>query len=157
MVEEVKEESTFETIPFTNFSSEDFVGLWDKQSYFVKAGETKSYPEWLAIHFTKKLVDREMQKDGKTIIDESRLEYEKKVLGRVLSDEEKLKEVRKDIRIELEKDAVKENTITEEKEELKEVEPAKEEEKTEKVEESTEEEQFEEVEKEEKKEDISTK
>lgn len=47
-----------EVLMFTNISEEDFIGLWDSHEYTVKAGETKPYPYFLAVHFAKHLINK---------------------------------------------------------------------------------------------------
>lgn len=39
--------------------------MWNREEYVIKAHETKQYPDWLAMHFAKHFVDREMNKAGK--------------------------------------------------------------------------------------------
>lgn len=52
---------------FKNFSNEDFTGIWDKKEYKFKPGESLILPDYLAIHFAKHLVDRELTKQDKPI------------------------------------------------------------------------------------------
>ena len=47
---------------FTNFSNEDFIGIWNKEQFPFKAGETMLLQGYLADHFAKHLVDRELGK-----------------------------------------------------------------------------------------------
>lgn len=47
---------------FTNFSDELFVGIWDKVDYPIEAGETVLIQDFLAEHFAKHLIDRELTK-----------------------------------------------------------------------------------------------
>lgn len=71
---------------FDNWSSEDFVGTWAGQSTVVKAGTTQEFPMYLAYHFTKHLVDREMARTGKASLmgnDDARKEYEVKTLAEI--------------------------------------------------------------------------
>lgn len=49
---------------FTNFSNEDFIGIWNKEQFPFKAGETMLLQGYLADHFAKHLVDRELGKLG---------------------------------------------------------------------------------------------
>lgn len=57
---------------FTNFSNEDFTQKWDNVPYTFKAGESKYLPGYLAEHFAKHLIDRELNKNGKRTDDSSR-------------------------------------------------------------------------------------
>ena len=49
---------------FTNFSGEDFSWKWNSELFKFKAGESKMLPTYLALHFAKHLVDRELIKDS---------------------------------------------------------------------------------------------
>lgn len=49
---------------FTNFSNEDFIGVWNKEQFKFKAGETMLLQGYLADHFAKHLIDRELGKLG---------------------------------------------------------------------------------------------
>jgi hypothetical protein len=49
---------------FFNWTGEDFVGMWDSVEYKIEAGEKMMFPDYLADHFAKHLVDREMIKAG---------------------------------------------------------------------------------------------
>jgi hypothetical protein len=55
---------SFETVPFYNFTSEDFTeeqgAMWNSKPYRVLAGEIKFYPVFLANHLAKHLINREM-------------------------------------------------------------------------------------------------
>ena len=55
---------SFETVPFYNFTSEDFTeeqgAMWNSRPYLVKAGEIKFYPVFLANHLAKHLINREI-------------------------------------------------------------------------------------------------
>ena len=57
--------STYSTILFYNFSDTNFTFTYDKETYTVKAGERESFPEFLALHGAKHLVDRELVRAGK--------------------------------------------------------------------------------------------
>jgi len=50
---------------FVNWTTEDFVGTWDGVERLIKAGESINLPGFLADHYAKHLVDREMMKDAK--------------------------------------------------------------------------------------------
>lgn len=69
-----------QAILFTNYSPEDFTWNWDSTPYSFKAGSSVMLPAYLARHFTKHLVDREMQKVGLTVNHFSRKNYEAKCL-----------------------------------------------------------------------------
>ena len=51
-------------IVFTNFTQEDYEGMWNKKVYRMKAGRSYYLPFYLAEHFAQGLVDREMNKRG---------------------------------------------------------------------------------------------
>ena len=57
--------STYSTILFYNFSDTNFTFTYDKETYTIKAGERESFPEFLALHGAKHLVDRELIRAGK--------------------------------------------------------------------------------------------
>lgn len=55
---------------FTNFTLEDFTGYWDGRSQTIKAGQSIEVPRFLAEHFAKHLVNRELirkNKDGSSV------------------------------------------------------------------------------------------
>jgi len=52
--------STYNTVVFFNFSDTNFTFSYDKETYTVKAGQRDSFPEFLALHGAKHLVDREL-------------------------------------------------------------------------------------------------
>jgi hypothetical protein len=54
---------------FTNFSEELFIHKWNSEEWKFNPGETVLLQGYLAEHFAKHLVDREMQKEGKPIND----------------------------------------------------------------------------------------
>jgi hypothetical protein len=45
---------------FVNFSTEDFTGYWDGRPRIIKAGESIFLPAFLAKHYAKHLVNREL-------------------------------------------------------------------------------------------------
>lgn len=47
-------------IIFTNFTDEVFYGRWNKRVYEIRAGKSVEVPFYLAEHFGKHLVDREL-------------------------------------------------------------------------------------------------
>ena len=49
-------------IVFTNYTDEDFEGKWNKKIYLIKAHKSYYLPFYLAEHFGKHLVDREINK-----------------------------------------------------------------------------------------------
>lgn len=53
------------SVLFVNFSKETFIGEWDKQKEAFKPSASKRLPEWLANHYAKHLVNRELLKAGK--------------------------------------------------------------------------------------------
>lgn len=68
---------------FTNWSKEDFLGQWDGATTLVKAGEYIEVPEYLAFHFCKVLVDREMLRNGQETMmanEEARDPHERKTI-----------------------------------------------------------------------------
>lgn len=72
---------------FSNWTNEDFVGKWGGVETIVKVGETKEFEMSLAYHFTKHLVDRELQKQGKSHlagVPEERKPLEDKTLAELL-------------------------------------------------------------------------
>ena len=55
----------YNTIVFYNFTDTNFTFVYDKETYMVKAGDRESFPEFLALHGAKHLVDRELIRNGK--------------------------------------------------------------------------------------------
>lgn len=68
-------------ILFTNWTDEDFSHTWNGEPYEFKKGESILLPEYLATHFAKHLVDRELQKRNLTVNHFSRPEFISKTLG----------------------------------------------------------------------------
>lgn len=68
------------TMIFTNFSNQKFTGRWAKQIRVFEPGESSPLPEYLANHFTRHLVTRELLKDGFQADSMHRYEYEKKAM-----------------------------------------------------------------------------
>lgn len=71
---------------FSNWTSEDFTGQWGGVATTIKAGETKEFPMYLAYHFTKHLVDRELNKANKSHllgVDEERHPLEQKTIAEI--------------------------------------------------------------------------
>lgn len=67
-------------IIFTNWTDEMFVGQWNKREYKIEAGKSYYLPFYLAEHFAKHLVDRELYKISAQEIEKelsgSRLSYD---------------------------------------------------------------------------------
>ena len=92
---------------FNNWSDRDFTATWANESTTVKAGTSKEFPMYLAYHFTKHFVDREMQKDGMSSlmsIDEQRKSYEDKTMAEITGniDSPALAQLKEQIRQEIE-------------------------------------------------------
>ena len=71
---------------FSNWTNEDFIGQWAGVTTTIKQGETKEFPMYLAYHFTKHLVDREMNKAGKSNllgVEEERAPLEDKTIAEI--------------------------------------------------------------------------
>lgn len=67
-------------VNFYNFSTKDFSYTWDGEVFDFPAGETVKLQEYLALHFAKHLVDRELN-DAKVATNHfSRRELERKAL-----------------------------------------------------------------------------
>lgn len=47
---------------FTNYTDEDFIGIWGKTEYPIPAGQSMMFEGGLAIHFAKQLAQRELNK-----------------------------------------------------------------------------------------------
>jgi hypothetical protein len=83
-----------QAIRFTNFSDEDFVGVWSKIEYPIKAGETMMFEDFKAKHFAKHLIDRELNKKEiptNRMLD--RMKMEKMCLGGILAEAETASEL----------------------------------------------------------------
>lgn len=52
------------TALFTNFSTEEFIGYWDGKKKTFKPGMAVYMPDYLAAHFAKHLVNRELLKNN---------------------------------------------------------------------------------------------
>jgi len=97
---------------FTNWTTEDFTCSWDSQAKTIAAGAYLEMPEYLAYHFTKHLVDREMHRDGKEKFiasDEQRDPYEKKTMSIIADgvDSPALNKLKEEIRKEVEEEQTK--------------------------------------------------
>jgi len=68
---------SFETVPFYNFTSEDFTeeqgAMWNSRPYLVKAGEIRFYPVFLANHLAKHLINRELIRTNEASMMDKRL------------------------------------------------------------------------------------
>ena len=51
-----------EEIVFTNFTKEEYDGMWNKKVYRMEAGKSYYLPFYLAEHFAQGLVDRELNR-----------------------------------------------------------------------------------------------
>lgn len=92
---------------FTNWTTEDFTGMWEGNATLVKAGATIELPMYKAYIFCKHLVDREMNRDGRETqigIDEARLVYEAKTIAEITggTDSPALATLKEQIRAEVE-------------------------------------------------------
>lgn len=74
---------SFESVPFYNFTSEDFTqeqgAMWNSKPYEVKAGEIKFYPIFLANHFAKHLINREIMRNNEQALNDNKLRETVKV------------------------------------------------------------------------------
>lgn len=107
---------------FVNFSEEAFVGVYGGVEYPFQSGESMMLQDYLADHFAKHLVDRELQKQGKLVNDSSRPELLKKCFGeRTLSEvsEEKLEAELLNEKVEIKKKAGRPKKVEEEFPELR--------------------------------------
>lgn len=52
--------NTMKTALFTNFSNEEFIGFWDGKGKKFEPGQSLYMPDYLAEHFAKHLVNREL-------------------------------------------------------------------------------------------------
>lgn len=100
---------------FSNWTNEDFEGTWAGEKSIIKKGETKEFEMFLAFHFAKHLVDREMTKDGKSNllgVPEERATYEDKTITEIVAgtDSPALAALKAQIRAEIEEDAREEAT-----------------------------------------------
>src|SRR5258708_39392894 len=67
-------------VMFHNFSNQPFSWMWDKVQYDFDPGQTVHMEDWKAEHFTKHLVDREMNRLGVKTDDFGRRKLEKKCI-----------------------------------------------------------------------------
>jgi len=84
--EQQGEEATYETVPFYNFTTDDFTEVdhaaWGGKPYEVKAGQVKFYPTWLANHLAKHLINREIIRKNEALLNDqkAREEIKRKIL-----------------------------------------------------------------------------
>ena len=82
---------SFETVPFYNFTSEDFTSeqgaMWNSRAYGVKAGEIKFYPVFLANHLVKHLINRELIRTNAANMMDNKSREELKVKILISNDE----------------------------------------------------------------------
>lgn len=102
---------------FTNWTTEDFTGMWNGVPETIKAGEYKELPEYKAYHYCRHLVNREMFKDKKDTlisVDEARREYEQKTIAKIEEgmDSPALDSIKKKIESDLKKKAKDDETKT---------------------------------------------
>jgi|SRR3990167_1555037 len=74
-----------EEIVFTNFTKEEYDGMWNKKVYRMEAGKSYYLPFYLAEHFAQGLVDRELNR----AMDAAR----KKLAPRDRSDRKRIEEI----------------------------------------------------------------
>lgn len=117
---------------FSNWTNEDFVGKWGGVETVVKVGETKEFEMSLAYHFTKHLVDRELQKQGKSHlagVPEERKPLEEKTIAELVAgqDSPALATLKAQIKAEVlaaEEKKTSKKSKKEKKEEVKESDPS---------------------------------
>lgn len=94
---------------FNNWSKEDFTGKWGGNTELIKVGEIKEYPMYLAFHYAKHFVDREMFRDKKEVmmgVPEERKKYWDKTISEITGDTESpaLVALKEKIRAEIEEE-----------------------------------------------------
>lgn len=93
---------------FTNWTGEDFVGTWSGVDTLVKPGESIEVPQYKAFHFTKHLVNREIEKSGRVAVDspEARKPYEEKSMTEITAgiDSPALASIKQKIKEEVQKE-----------------------------------------------------
>ena len=76
------ERASLEVINFTNINEEDFEGMWGGVPEIIEVGETKPFPRFLALHYTKHLVNKILIRRGESWTAQSLREpLEKECLG----------------------------------------------------------------------------
>lgn len=96
---------------FNNWSEEDFTGYWNSKPQLIKAGETVELPKYLALHYCKHFVNREMDRDNKSSswgIEEARKPYIVKTITEITgnTDSPALASLKNMIRKEVEEEKV---------------------------------------------------
>lgn len=84
----------YNTIVFYNYTDKNFSFSFENETYIVKAGERESFPEFLAVHGAKHLVDRELIRTGrvKELNNEAtREEFYSKILGKPVTFKKEIK------------------------------------------------------------------
>lgn len=94
---------------FTNWSDEDFTGMWNGISHTVKAGAYIEVPEYKAFHYCRHLVDREMRKAGNEAtlgVHSAREAMEKKTIVKIGEEAESpvMETIKKQLKKEMESD-----------------------------------------------------
>lgn len=74
-------------ILFTNWTAEDFSYTWDAELYEFRSGTSILLPEFLAKHFAKHLVTRELNKKGIPTNSPLRIEMEQKCFSEIIEAE----------------------------------------------------------------------
>lgn len=77
---------------FVNWTDEDFKWKYDGELYEFKSKKSMYLPDYLARHFAKHLVDRELTKKEKPVIDGARKEMEKKCFAEAIVSDSKAKQ-----------------------------------------------------------------
>ena len=70
---------------FTNWTNEDFSYTWDKEPYNFPKGSSIMLQDYLANHFAKHLIDRELNKQGIPTNHFSRQEMLQKCFGEIIT------------------------------------------------------------------------
>jgi len=76
-----------ESVLFVNWTDEDFTGMWGKEDYRIARGQKIYFPRYLADHFAKHLVDREMNKAKLATDHHTRPEFMAKCFSDIISSE----------------------------------------------------------------------
>ena len=77
----------FNTLPFTNIDTEDFIGRWEGEDYVIQRGEKRFFPSELSQHFAKQLTEKLF---NKAIVSDSHLKtdvFKEKTMGLMLDEE----------------------------------------------------------------------
>lgn len=68
-------------VSFTNWTDQDFTYTWDKMEFTFQAGQSIYIQDFLAYHFAKHLIDRELNENKLPTNHQSREELLKKCIG----------------------------------------------------------------------------